>query len=60
MEADGAWSEFNAQIKIINSASIYYIFDDLFYNIHLKVPVINESPLVHIQDLKHVKKTARN
>jgi hypothetical protein len=60
MGADGARSEFNAQTQIINSASTYYTFDDPFYNIHLKVPVINGRPLVRVQDLKHAKKTARN
>ena len=58
--ADGARSEFNAQTQIMNSASTYFTFDDPFYNVHLKVPIINGKPLVRIQDPKHAKKTARN
>jgi len=58
--ADGARSEFNAQTQIMNLSSTYFTFDDLFYNVHFKVPIINERPLVRIQDPKHAKKTARN
>src|SRR4051812_42538124 len=60
MGADGARSEFNAQTQIMNLSSTYFTFDDLFYNVHFKVPIINGRPLVRIQDLKHAKKTARN
>lgn len=60
MGADGAQSEFNAQTQIVNSASTYYTFDDLFYDVHLKIPIINGKLLVRVQDLKHAKKTARN
>ncbi|RGB33934.1 hypothetical protein C1646_761120 [Rhizophagus diaphanus] len=58
MGANGARSEFNAQTKIMNSSSTYFTFDDLFYNVHFKVPIINGRPLVCVQDLKHAKKTA--
>ena len=51
---------FNAQTQIMNSSSIYFTFDDSFYNVHFKVPIINGKPLVRIQDSKHAKKTARN
>ncbi|PKC74728.1 hypothetical protein RhiirA1_449663 [Rhizophagus irregularis] len=54
MRADGARSEFNAQTQITT-----YFTDDPFYNVHLKVPIINGKPLVRIQDQKHAKKTAR-
>jgi hypothetical protein len=54
MGADGARSEFNAQTQITT-----YFTDDPFYNVHLKVPIINGKPLVRIQDQKHAKKTAR-
>ena len=60
MGADGARSEFNAQKQIMNSSSTYFTFDDPFYNVHFKVPIINGRPLVRIQDPKHAKKTARN
>ncbi|GBC05191.1 hypothetical protein RclHR1_00610003 [Rhizophagus clarus] len=60
MGADGARSEFNAQTKIMNSSSTYFTFDDPFYNVHFKVPVIHGRPLVRVQDPKHAKKTARN
>ncbi|CAB4402372.1 unnamed protein product [Rhizophagus irregularis] len=58
--ANGVRSEFNVQTKIMNSSSTYFTFDDLFYNVHFKVPIIHEKPLVHIQDSKHAKKTAWN
>ncbi|CAI2179616.1 3303_t:CDS:2, partial [Funneliformis geosporum] len=57
MGTDGTRSEFNAQIQIINLASTYFTFDDPFYNVHLKVPIINGKPLVRVQDPKHAKKT---
>ena len=60
MGADGARSEFNAQKQIMNSSSTYFTFDDPFYNVHFKVPIINGRPLVCVQDPKHAKKTARN
>ncbi|UZO03269.1 uncharacterized protein OCT59_023677 [Rhizophagus irregularis] len=53
MRADGARSEFNAQTQITT-----YFTDDPFYNVHLKVPIINGKPLVRIQDQKHAKKSA--
>src|SRR6266542_2698760 len=58
--ADDAKSEFNAQIKIMNLSSTYFTFDDPFYNVHFKVPIIHKKPLVCIQDLKHAKKIAQN
>lgn len=60
MGADGARSEFNAQTKIMNSSSTYFTFDDPFYNVHFKVPIIHGRLLVCVQDLKHAKKTAQN
>ncbi|CAB4439121.1 unnamed protein product [Rhizophagus irregularis] len=60
MGADGARSEFNAQTKIMNSSSTYFTFDDPFYNVHFKVPIIYGRPLVRVQDPKHAKKTAQN
>ncbi|PKK55546.1 hypothetical protein RhiirC2_802113, partial [Rhizophagus irregularis] len=60
MDADGARSEFNAQTKIMNSSTTYFTFDDPFYNVHFKVPIIHGRPLVRVQDPKHAKKTARN
>jgi hypothetical protein len=60
MDADGIRSEFNAQTQIMNSSSTYFTFVDLFYNVHFKVPIKNERPLVRVQDPKHVKKTAQN
>ena len=44
----------------MNSSSIYFTFEDLFYNIHFKVPIINEKLLVRVQDPKYAKKIARN
>ncbi|GES91114.1 hypothetical protein GLOIN_2v1785707 [Rhizophagus clarus] len=44
----------------MNSSSTYFTFDDPFYNVHFKVPVIHGRPLVRVQDPKHAKKTARN
>ena len=56
MDADGVRSEFNAQTQIMNSSTTYFTFDDPFYNIHFKVPIINGKLLVRIQDPKHAKK----
>ncbi|RGB39722.1 hypothetical protein C1646_754221 [Rhizophagus diaphanus] len=58
--ADDARLEFNAQIQIINSASTYYTFNDPFYDVHLKIPIINGKLLVCVQDPKHTKKTVQN
>ena len=60
MSSDGARSEFNAQTQIMNLSTTYFTFDDPFYNIYFKVPIINGKPLVRVQDPKHAKKTARN
>ncbi|CAB5210968.1 unnamed protein product [Rhizophagus irregularis] len=58
--ADGARLEFNAQTQIINSAPTHIVYNDPFYNVHFKAPIINGKLLVRVQDPKHAKKTARN
>lgn len=59
---DGAATERNAQelLRTNSSASKLLSFSDDFYGISCSVPVIDDVPLIPVQDTKHAKKTCRN
>ncbi|GBB99162.1 hypothetical protein RclHR1_34330001, partial [Rhizophagus clarus] len=60
--SDGALTEFNAQRLIMNceKAKNFFEFHDNYYNVHYKMPIYWNLPIITVQDVKHAKKTARN
>ena len=61
--ADGATTERKAQELLrtpCDSSSKTLSFSDNFYSMHCSVPVVDEMPLIPVQDPKHAKKTCRN
>jgi hypothetical protein len=58
--ADGARSEFNAQVKLMNNGENYFKFNDSLYNIQFKSAMCYDKPIIRMQCPKHAKKTARN
>jgi hypothetical protein len=60
--ADSVITEMKAQQTVIEhfSANGFLEFKDSFYGVNFKAPIFNNRPIVHVQDVKHAKKTARN
>lgn len=60
--SDGAVAEFQAQSIILNTQTTNEIkIKDDMLNISFRCPIFpNIGPVLRVQDLKHVKKTARN
>jgi hypothetical protein len=62
LEVDGAITKMKAQQTVMEyfSASGFLKFKDSLYRVNFKAPIFNNRPIVHVQDVKHAKKTARN
>ncbi|RGB23862.1 hypothetical protein C1646_773893 [Rhizophagus diaphanus] len=60
--ADGAITEMKAQQIVMEhpSASGVLKFKASLYGINFKAPIFNNRPIIHMQNVKHAKKTARN
>ncbi|CAB4446643.1 unnamed protein product [Rhizophagus irregularis] len=41
-------------------AESFFEFHDNYYNVHFKMPIYQNLPIITVQDPKHAKKTARN